>query len=150
MSQLVLLFIFNSPCMGSVPNPCCFRFSVFLIGWWTPAVVSMAAFLLGGCLGSPLGWFPPPRPNPQAPNGKLRLLYECNPMAMLIEQAGGRATNGYRRILDVKPEKLHQVGGDRFFPSLPFPSCGVLDLLPEPLNCMCPVCPRVRWRFVWR
>lgn len=42
------------------------------------------------------------------PNGKLRLMYECNPMAFLVEEAGGRATNGKMRILDVKPEKLHQ------------------------------------------
>jgi fructose-1,6-bisphosphatase I len=40
--------------------------------------------------------------------GKLRLMYEANPMAMLIEQAGGLATTGYQRILDVEPEKLHQ------------------------------------------
>lgn len=42
------------------------------------------------------------------PNGKLRLLYECNPMAFLIEQAGGKATDGFRRILDIQPTTLHQ------------------------------------------
>ncbi len=42
------------------------------------------------------------------PNGKLRLLYECNPMALLIEQAGGLATDGTQRILDIKPTELHQ------------------------------------------
>lgn len=42
------------------------------------------------------------------PSGKLRLLYECNPMAFLAEQAGGKATDGFRRILDIAPEKLHQ------------------------------------------
>ncbi len=43
------------------------------------------------------------------PRGKLRLLYECNPIAFLAEQAGGLATNGYgKRILDVKPKELHQ------------------------------------------
>lgn len=43
------------------------------------------------------------------PNGKLRLLYECNPMAFLIEQAGGKATAGAgRRILDIEPTQLHQ------------------------------------------
>lgn len=40
--------------------------------------------------------------------GKLRLLYEANPMAMLVEQAGGAATTGRQRILDIQPEKLHQ------------------------------------------
>jgi fructose-1,6-bisphosphatase I len=42
------------------------------------------------------------------PNGKLRLQYECNPMAFIVEQAGGRATNGKKRIMEIKPEKLHQ------------------------------------------
>jgi len=43
-----------------------------------------------------------------SPNGKLRLLYECNPLAFIVEQAGGRATNGEQRILDIKPTELHQ------------------------------------------
>lgn len=42
------------------------------------------------------------------PKGKLRLLYECNPMAMLVEQAGGRATDGKNRILDINPTSLHE------------------------------------------
>jgi fructose-1,6-bisphosphatase I len=40
--------------------------------------------------------------------GKLRLMYEANPMAWLVEQAGGAATDGRQRILDIQPEKLHQ------------------------------------------
>ncbi len=42
------------------------------------------------------------------PGGKLRLLYECNPFAFILEVAGGKATNGEQRILDVVPERLHQ------------------------------------------
>ncbi|MDO6499809.1 class 1 fructose-bisphosphatase [Photobacterium sanguinicancri] len=42
------------------------------------------------------------------PSGKLRLLYECNPMALLIEQAGGIASDGKNRILDIKPTELHE------------------------------------------
>ncbi|OWR75302.1 fructose-bisphosphatase, partial [Klebsiella pneumoniae] len=42
------------------------------------------------------------------PEGKLRLLYECNPMAFLAEQAGGKASDGKERILDIIPESLHQ------------------------------------------
>ena len=42
------------------------------------------------------------------PKGKLRLLYECNPMAFLAEQAGGKASDGRDRILDLVPETLHQ------------------------------------------
>jgi fructose-1,6-bisphosphatase I len=40
--------------------------------------------------------------------GKLRLMYEANPMAWLVEQAGGAATNGRERILDLQPTKLHE------------------------------------------
>ncbi|QXV64268.1 class 1 fructose-bisphosphatase [Mucilaginibacter sp. 21P] len=43
-----------------------------------------------------------------APSGKLRLVYECNPMAFIVEQAGGRATDGKQRILDIEVSQLHQ------------------------------------------
>lgn len=46
--------------------------------------------------------------NTKRPQGKLRLLYECNPLAFIVEQAGGAAIDGTRRILDVKPTELHQ------------------------------------------
>jgi fructose-1,6-bisphosphatase I len=46
--------------------------------------------------------------NAHRPDGKLRLLYECNPMAFITEQAGGKASNGFERIMDIKPEALHQ------------------------------------------
>ena len=42
------------------------------------------------------------------PKGKLRLLYECNPFAFILEVAGGKATNGNERTLDIKPTELHQ------------------------------------------
>jgi len=42
------------------------------------------------------------------PDGKLRIMYECNPLAFIVEQAGGRASNGRERILDLQPESLHQ------------------------------------------
>ncbi|MFD2176461.1 class 1 fructose-bisphosphatase [Veronia pacifica] len=42
------------------------------------------------------------------PNGKLRLLYECNPMAFIVEQAGGSASDGTGRIMDLKPKELHE------------------------------------------
>ena len=44
----------------------------------------------------------------KAPKGKLRLLYECNPMAFLMEQAGGIASTGKHRIMEIEPEELHQ------------------------------------------
>ncbi len=42
------------------------------------------------------------------PNGKLRLMYECIPVAFLAEQAGGKASDGYKRILDIQPKHIHQ------------------------------------------
>ncbi|HNP47603.1 MAG TPA: class 1 fructose-bisphosphatase [Bacteroidia bacterium] len=44
----------------------------------------------------------------KSPKGKLRILYECNPLAFIIEQAGGKASDGFRRILDIQPSSLHQ------------------------------------------
>jgi fructose-1,6-bisphosphatase I len=44
----------------------------------------------------------------KSPKGKLRLLYECNPLAFIIEQAGGKATDGFHRILDLDIKELHQ------------------------------------------
>jgi fructose-1,6-bisphosphatase I len=44
----------------------------------------------------------------EAPNGKLRLLYECNPLAFIMEQAGGMASNGKIPILDIQPQSIHQ------------------------------------------
>jgi len=46
--------------------------------------------------------------NSSAPTGKLRLVYECNPMAFIIEQAGGKASNGFQRILELPVTDLHQ------------------------------------------
>ena len=44
----------------------------------------------------------------KTPKGKLRLLYECNPLAFIAEQAGGKAYDGRTRIMDIEPESLHQ------------------------------------------
>jgi fructose-1,6-bisphosphatase I len=44
----------------------------------------------------------------QNKTGKLRLMYEANPLAFIVEQAGGRASDGFGRILDRIPEALHQ------------------------------------------
>ncbi len=51
--------------------------------------------------------YPADEREPDKP-GKLRLLYEANPMSLLVEQAGGAATNGEMRILDIQPTKLHE------------------------------------------
>lgn len=62
-----------------------------------------------------------------SPNGKLRLLYECNPLAFIIEQAGGVATNGFKRIMDVKSTGLHQ--------RVPF-FCGSKNMVQKAMECM--------------
>jgi len=51
--------------------------------------------------------YPADNKDPSKP-GRLRLMYEANPMAFIVEQAGGMATDGKKRILDIQPEKLHQ------------------------------------------
>jgi fructose-1,6-bisphosphatase I len=51
--------------------------------------------------------YPADLKDPSKP-GRLRLMYEANPMSFIVEQAGGMATDGKRRILDIQPEKLHQ------------------------------------------
>jgi len=51
--------------------------------------------------------YPADARTPDVP-GKLRLMYEANPMAFIVEQAGGAATDGQERIMDIKPHKLHQ------------------------------------------
>ncbi len=61
------------------------------------------------------------------PDGKLRLLYECNPMAFLAEQAGGKASNGFQRILDIEPTELHQ--------RVPF-FCGSTSMVEKAESCM--------------
>jgi fructose-1,6-bisphosphatase I len=57
----------------------------------------------GGIFAYPLDY-----KDPQNPRGKLRLLYEAAPTAMIAEQAGGKATDGQRPIIDIEPEELHQ------------------------------------------
>ncbi|XP_075490373.1 fructose-1,6-bisphosphatase, chloroplastic-like [Primulina tabacum] len=56
--------------------------------------------LVGGIYGNPK--------NKKSKNGNLRLLYECAPMSYLVEQAGGKATDGCQRILDIRPDQVHQ------------------------------------------
>ncbi|KAK6060736.1 fructose-1,6-bisphosphatase, partial [Cooperia oncophora] len=68
-------------------------------------VGSMVADIHRTILNGGIFLYPPTK---DAPNGKLRLLYECAPIAFIIEQAGGLATTGKRNLLDVVPEDIHQ------------------------------------------
>ncbi|KAE9592026.1 hypothetical protein Lal_00038344 [Lupinus albus] len=56
--------------------------------------------LYGGIYGYPK--------DKKSKNGKLRLLYECAPMSFIVEQAGGKGSDGYQRILDIQPTEIHQ------------------------------------------
>lgn len=93
---------------------------------WTPAQQALVAELRGGANGDPFsaryvgslvadfhrtlmygGLFMYPA-DTMNPSGKLRLLYEASPLALICEQAGGQATNGNEKILSLRPEGLHQ------------------------------------------
>ena len=63
----------------------------------------------------------------KTPSGKLRLLYECNPMAFIAEQAGGKASNGFDRIMEIQPSALHQ--------RAPF-FCGNKEMVEKAEECM--------------
>jgi fructose-1,6-bisphosphatase I len=75
----------------------------FNMRWIASLVAEVHRILIRGGLFM----YPRDSKDPSKP-GRLRLMYEANPMAMLIEQAGGAASTGRRRILDIKPEALHQ------------------------------------------
>lgn len=53
-------------------------------------------------------YYPADRKDPKKPHGKLRLLYECAPLSFIAEQAGGYASDGRQRILDIQPKSLHE------------------------------------------
>jgi len=74
----------------------------FNMRWIASMVADVHRILIRG------GVFSYPRDNQSNKCGRLRLLYEANPMALLIEQAGGLASTGRKRILDTPPEQLHQ------------------------------------------
>lgn len=69
---------------------------------------SFAADVHRNLLEGGVFFYPADTKDPDLPNGKLRLLYEAAPMAFLAEQAGGAASDGARRILDIEPQTLHQ------------------------------------------
>ncbi len=74
-------------------------------GYASRYIGSMAADVHRTLIKGGVFLYPATRKNP---TGKLRLLYEANPMAMIVEQAGGAAATGEQRILEVVPESLHQ------------------------------------------
>jgi len=69
---------------------------------------SMVADIHRTLLGGGVFYYPADTKDPKKPNGKLRLLYEANPMAYVIEQAGGYGSTGTGAIRDIKPDNLHQ------------------------------------------
>ncbi len=69
---------------------------------------SMVADFHRNLLQGGIFYYPADNKDPKKPGGKLRLLYECAPLAFIVEQAGGRASDGHQRILDIEPTTLHQ------------------------------------------
>lgn len=89
-----------SECLAGKSGP---RAKDFNMRWIASLVAEVHRILLRG------GLFMYPKDNKDpARAGRLRLLYEANPMALLIEQAGGAASTGRGRILEVEPQELHQ------------------------------------------
>ncbi len=77
-------------------RPYATRYSASLVG-------DVHRFLLEGGIYL----YPADGPGGKSPSGKLRVLYECHPLAFVVEQAGGRASTGTQRVLDVVPDSLH-------------------------------------------
>ncbi len=75
----------------------------FNMRWTASMVADVNRILIRGGIFM----YPADRRDPSRP-GRLRLLYEANPMAFIVEQAGGAATTGKMRILDVQPQHLHE------------------------------------------
>jgi fructose-1,6-bisphosphatase I len=71
-------------------------------------VGSLVADFHRNLLAGGIFYYPADRKDPKKPHGKLRLLYEANPLAFLAEQAGGGASDGVTPILDITPQSLHQ------------------------------------------
>jgi fructose-1,6-bisphosphatase len=89
-----------SECLAGKAGP---RGADFNMRWIASLVAEVHRILMRGGLFM----YPKDTKDPAKP-GRLRLLYEANPMAMIVEQAGGAASTGRGRILDVRPESLHQ------------------------------------------
>lgn len=89
-----------SECLAGVSGP---RGQDFNMRWIASLVAEVHRILIrGGLFMYPKDFKEPAKP------GRLRLMYEANPMAMIVEQAGGAASTGRERLLDVKPTSLHQ------------------------------------------
>jgi fructose-1,6-bisphosphatase I len=71
-------------------------------------VGSLVADFHRNLLAGGVFYYPADKKDPNKPHGKLRLLYECAPLAFIAEQAGGRGSDGVRNILDLEPTELHQ------------------------------------------
>jgi fructose-1,6-bisphosphatase I len=92
------------------------RYVVWLQGLDDSSPVSLSSRYIGSLvadfhrnlLAGGIFLYPPDTKDADLPHGKLRLLYEASPLAFIAEQAGGAASDGVRRVLDIQPTDLHQ------------------------------------------
>ncbi len=120
-------FFLSHSNMQMPPKPKYYSVNQAYEPYWSPGVLQYVRYLQTGekklslryigslvadfhrnLLAGGLFCYPADRKDPDKPEGKLRLLYEAAPLAFIAEQAGGYATDGHNRILDVEPTGLHQ------------------------------------------
>jgi len=123
-------FILSHPNIKTPPQAKFYSVNTGNERFWSPGVLRYMRYLQGGeeesinlscryigslvadfhrnLLAGGVFCYPADRKDPKKPSGKLRLLYEAAPLAMIAEQAGGYATDGRQPILDIQPTSLHQ------------------------------------------
>jgi fructose-1,6-bisphosphatase I len=123
-------FLLSHPNMRLPAKPTYYSVNQGYQKWWSPEVTKYTEWLQGehsspyalslryigslvadfhrNLLKGGVFYYPPDTKDPSKPGGKLRLLYEAAPLAFLIEQAGGYASDGTQAILDIQPTSLHQ------------------------------------------
>ncbi|HEX6293494.1 MAG TPA: class 1 fructose-bisphosphatase [Herpetosiphonaceae bacterium] len=132
LEQTLGEFLLSHPAIRIPEPPRYYSTNQGLHRYWSPGVRAFTAWLQGldaerpqtplagryigsfaadfhrNLLEGGIYYYPRDTKDPQVPNGKLRLIYEAAPMAFLVEQAGGAATDGQQPILDCVPHELHQ------------------------------------------
>jgi fructose-1,6-bisphosphatase I len=123
-------FLLSNPHIKMPSPPKYFSVNIGYQWYWSPGIRKFTEYLQGresgvkglslryigtlvsdfhrNLLAGGIFYYPADTKDPKLPSGKLRLLYEAGPLAFLAEQAGGYASNGRKRILDIEPASLHE------------------------------------------